>query len=93
MGCDFYFGDEYDRCDILIDEYQDLLEMEENIKLSGKNKEKHNEKIENIKKRIKEMLERINEKAVGIAQIDKLQRLNEKYQSLLTEESKINNNY
>ena len=34
------------------------------------------------------MLEIINKKATSIAQVDKLQKLNQKYQILLTEESK-----
>jgi hypothetical protein len=35
------------------------------------------------------MLESINNKAIGLAQVDKLQKLNQKYQILLTEESKM----
>ena len=35
------------------------------------------------------MLELINQKANGISQIDKLQKLNQKYQILLTEESVV----
>jgi len=37
------------------------------------------------------MLEEINQKANGVSQIDRLQKLNEKYQTLLTEDSKIKN--
>ena len=65
--------------------------MEENSKIPDKKLEKHNQTKEDLKLKIKVLLEEINEKATGIAQIDKLQRLNEKYQDLLTEESKIRN--
>ena len=91
MGCGIYFSDDYEKCSILIDEYQYLLDLEENTKLSDKKLEKHNQTKEELKLKIKLLLEEINQKATGIAQIDKLQRLNEKFQGLLTEESKIRN--
>lgn len=91
MGCGFYFSDDYEKCNILIDEYQYLLDLEENTKIPFKKLEKHNQTKEELKLKIKDLLEEINEKAIGIGEIDKLQRLNEKYQDLLTEESKIRN--
>ena len=91
MGCDFSFGDEYEKCGILIDEYQYLLEIEEDRKLTDKKLEKHNQTKDDIKSKVRKLLFSINEKAYGISQIDKLQKLNEKYQNLLTEESKIKN--
>lgn len=91
MGCDFNFGDDYERCGLLIEEYQYMLELEDNKKISDKKLEKHNQSKQNIKNKIRNLLETINNKATGISQIDKLQRLNEKYQSLMTEESKIIN--
>ena len=55
------------------------------------NKEKlNNEQAkEDLKVRIKEVLETINDNLEGVAQIDKLQSLNEKYQTLLADESNI----
>ena len=91
MGCDFSFGDDFEKCGILIDEYQYLLEIEEDRKLTDKKLEKHNQAKDDIKSKIRKLLISINDKAYGISQIDKLQRLNEKYQNLLTEESKIKN--
>ena len=91
MGCDFGFGDDYERCSDLIDEYQFLLDLEENEKMSDKKLEKHNKTKEDIKGKIRTMLEEINQKANGVSQIDRLQKLNEKYQTLLTEDSKIKN--
>ena len=91
MGCDFSFGDDYEKCGILIDEYQYLLEIEEDRKLSDKKLEKLRQSKDDIKSKIRKLLVSINDKAYGISQIDKLQRLNEKYQNLLTEESKIKN--
>ena len=91
MGCDFSLGDEYERCGDLIDEYQFLLDLEENEKMSDKKLEKHNKEKEDIKGKIRTMLETINQKANGVSQIDRLQKLNEKYQILLTEDSKIKN--
>ena len=89
MGCDFSFGDEYEKCGILIDEYQYLLEIEEDRKLTDKKLEKLRQSKDDIKSKIRKLLVSINDKAYGISQIDKLQKLNEKYQNLLTEESKI----
>ena len=89
MGCDFSFGDDYEKCGILIDEYQYLLEIEEDRKLSDKKLEKLRQSKDDIKSKIRKLLVSINDKAYGISQIDKLQKLNEKYQNLLTEESKI----
>ena len=92
MGCDFSFGDDYEKCGILIDEYQYLLEIEEDIKISDKKMEKHIKEKQDVKIKIKNLLEYINGKADSLAQIDKLQRLNESYQNLLYEESKMNYN-
>ena len=89
MGCDFSFGDDYEKCGILIDEYQYLLEIEEDRKLTDKKLEKLRQSKDDIKSKIRKLLVSINDKAYGISQIDKLQKLNEKYQNLLTEESKI----
>ncbi len=91
MGCDIGFGDEFEKCDNLINEYQYLLDLEETEKYTAKKLEKHNEVKERIKDKIRKALESINNYATGFSQIDRLQRLNEKYQSLLTEESKIKN--
>ena len=89
MGCDFSFGDDYEKCGILIDEYQYLLEIEEDRKLTDKKLEKLRQSKDDITSKIRKLLVSINDKAYGISQIDKLQKLNEKYQNLLTEESKI----
>ena len=89
MGCDYKSGDDFERCDNLIEDYKYLLEIEGTKTLSEKNLKKHNQEKEDIKMQIKELLEIINEKVFGIAQIDKLQKLNEKYQEILTEDSRI----
>ena len=91
MGCGFGFGDDCDECENLIDEYQYLLELEEDMKVKESKKEKHNQMKDIIKKKIRDLLIKINENATGIFEIDKLQKLNEKYQDLLTEDSKIKN--
>ena len=89
MGCNFELGDDFEKCEYLIDEYEDLL-IEEQAQKKKKNLIKKNDKDkEDLKFKIKEMLEYINKNVDNLAQIDKLQRLNEKYQVLLAEESKI----
>ena len=89
MGCELDFGDDFEKCENLIDEYEDLLFKQQTEKLVDKKEQKINKEKEELKNNIKEMLENINNKAIGIAQVDKLQKLNEKYQILLTEESKM----
>ena len=89
MGCNFELGDDFEKCEYLIDEYEDLL-IEEQAPKKKKNLIKKNDKDkEDLKIKIKEMLEYINKNVDNLAQIDKLQRLNEKYQVLLAEDSKI----
>ena len=89
MGCNFELGDDFEKCEYLIDEYEDLL-IEEQAQKKKKNLIKKNDKDkEDLKFKIKEMLEYINKNVDNLAQIDKLQRLNEKYQVLLAEDSKI----
>ena len=95
MGCELDFGDDFEKCELLIDEYEDILYKGKTEKLDENKKEKNKEEIEELKGKIRDMLELINQKANGISQIDKLQKLNQKYQILLTEESiiiQINNN-
>ena len=89
MGCDLDFGDDFEKCQLMIDEYEDILCKEHTEKINDKKEQKNNQEKEELKKNIRDMLETINNKAIGIAQIDKLQKLNEKYQILLTEESKM----
>ena len=89
MGCDLEFGDDFEKCQLMIDEYEDILCKEHTEKINDKKEQKNNQEKEELKKNIRDMLETINNKAIGIAQIDKLQKLNEKYQILLTEESKM----
>ncbi len=89
MGCNFELGDDFEKCQYLIDEYEDLL-IEEQAQKKKKNLIKKNDKDkEDLKFKIKEMLEYINKNVDNLTQIDKLQRLNEKYQVLLAEDSKI----
>ena len=89
MGCNFELGDDFEKCQYLIDEYEDLL-IEEQAQKKKKNLIKKNDKDkEDLKFKIKEMLEYINKNVDNLSQIDKLQRLNEKYQVLLAEDSKI----
>ena len=91
MGCGFGYEDDFEKCDSLINEYEYLLDLEETEKYTAKKLERHNELKEEIKSKIRSTLESINEYANDFTQIDRLQKLNEKYQSLLTEESKIRN--
>lgn len=93
MGCGLTFGNDFEKCDSLIDDYEYLLEREEDMKLTGEKLENHNREKENLKEKIRELLESINQNITGIGQIDRLQRLNQKFQDLLTEESKIKNYY
>lgn len=60
MGCDFSFGDDYERCQILIDEYEYLLELESNMKVNEKNIDKHNQTKDDVKNKIRNLLEKIN---------------------------------
>ena len=85
MGCELDYGDDFEKCQCLIEEFEDLLCKEQTEKMNNK---KDKEK-EELKKNIREMLETINNKANGLSQVDKLQKLNQKYQILLTEESKL----
>ena len=60
MGCDFSFGDDYERCQILIDEYEYLFELESNMKVNEKNIDKHNQTKDDVKNKIRNLLEKIN---------------------------------
>jgi len=82
MGCQLDFGDDFEKCQILIDEYEDLLCKEQSEKIGNKKDSKINQEKEDLKKNIREMLESINNKAIGLAQVDKLQKLNQKYQDV-----------
>ena len=89
MGCSFELGDDFEKCDYMIGEYEDLIAKEQTEKFDNKIKTKITQEKEDLKFKIKEMLENINSYVDGVAQIEKLQKLNENYQILLEEESKI----
>jgi len=89
MGCEFGYGDDFEKCEYLLSEYEDLLCREQTEKSDKNKNKKRKQEKEELKTNIKDMLEMINKKATGIAQVDKLQKLNQKYQILLTEESKV----
>ena len=89
MGCSFELGDDFEKCQNLIDEFEELLVNEKTRKMENKEKLNNEQAKEDLKVRIKEVLETINDNLEGEAQIDKLQSLNEKYQTLLADESNI----
>ena len=90
MGCSFDLGDDYDKCQTLLDEYVDLLTRETEEKSNDASIYANYEKEkEELKLKIKKKLEYINENAENLAQIDRLQKLNEKFQMILTDESKM----
>lgn len=89
MGCELDYGDDFEKCQCLIEEFEDLLCKEQTEKMNNKKDKEKNKEKEELKKNIREMLETINNKANGLSQVDKLQKLNQKYQILLTEESKL----
>ena len=91
MGCSFDLGDDYEKCQILIEEYEGLLENEQMEKIDEKNKEKVEKAKEDLKDKIRQKLEYINNQADNLVQVDKLQKLNQKFQLLLTDESKTRN--
>ena len=74
MGCEMDFGDDFEKCQDLIDEYEDLLCKQQTEKLVDIKDQKIKEEKEELKNNIREMLENINNKAKGIAQVDKLQQ-------------------
>ena len=90
MGCGFDLGDDYDKCQILLDEYADLLTRETEEKSNDASIiVNYEQEKEELKLKIKKKLEYINENAENLAQIDRLQKLNEKFQMILTDESKM----
>ena len=89
MGCNFELGDDFEKCQYMIDEYKELITEEQTQKFENKINKKIIKEKDDLKLKIKQMLENINNYVEGLAQIDKLQKLNEKYQILLAEESKI----
>ena len=89
MGCGYDLGDDFDRCKLLIDEYEELITEEQSMDKDDKKYENLAQEKNILKRKIKDKLEYINSNADGLAQIDRLQKLNEKYQILLAEESKI----
>ena len=90
MGCDFDLGDDYDKCQLLLDEYVDLLTRETEEKINGDSINiNYEQEKEELKIKIKRKLEYINENVENLAQIDRLQKLNEKFQMILADESKI----
>ena len=60
-------------------------------KIDEKNKEKLEKAKEDLKDKIRQKLEYINNQADNLVQVDKLQKLNQKFQLLLTNESKTRN--
>jgi hypothetical protein len=75
----------------LIEQYEELLENEKMEKIDEKNKEKVEKAKEDLKDKIRQKLEYINNQADNLVQVDKLQKLNQKFQLLLTNESKTRN--
>ena len=88
MGCSFDLGDDFEKCQLLIEQYEELLENEKKEPTNKKNKEKVEKVKEDLKSKIKDKLEYINNRAENLIQIEKLQKLNERFQFLLTDESK-----
>jgi endo-alpha-1,4-polygalactosaminidase (GH114 family) len=88
MGCSFDLGDDFEKCQLLIEQYEELLENEKKEPMNKKNKEKVEKAKEDLKSKIKDKLEYINNRAENLIQIEKLQKLNERFQFLLTDESK-----
>ena len=88
MGCSFDLGDDFEKCQLLIEQYEELLENEKKEPMNKKNKEKVEKEKEDLKSKIKDKLEYINNRAENLIQIEKLQKLNERFQFLLTDESK-----
>ena len=88
MGCSFDLGDDFEKCQLLIEQYEELLENEKKEPMNKKNKEKVEKAKEDLKSKIKDKLEYINNRAENLIQIEKLQKLNERFQLLLTDESK-----
>ena len=88
MGCSFDLGDDFEKCQLLIEQYEELLENEKKEPTNKKNKEKVEKAKEDVKSKIKDKLEYINNRAENLIQIEKLQKLNERFQFLLTDESK-----
>ena len=88
MGCSFDLGDDYEKCHLLIEQYEEILENEKNELMNKENKEKVEKAKDDLKSKIREKLEYINSKADSLIQIERLQKLNSKFQLLLTDESK-----
>ena len=88
MGCSFDLGDDFEKCQLLIEQYEELLDNEKKEPTNKKNKEKVEKAKEDLKSKIKDKLEYINNKSENLIQIEKLQKLNERFQFLLTDESK-----
>ena len=59
MGCELDFGDDFEKCELLIDEYEDILYKGKTEKLDENKKEKNKEEIEELKGKIRDMLELI----------------------------------
>ena len=88
MGCSFDLGDDFEKCQLLIEQYEELLENEKKEPTNKKNKEKIEKAKEDLKSKIKDKLEYINNRAENLIQIEKNKKLNERFQFLLTDESK-----
>ena len=88
MGCSFDLGDDFEKCQLLIDQYEEILENEKKEHMNKENKEKVEKAKDDLKSKIREKLEYINNKADDLIQVEKLQKLNAKFQLLLTDESK-----
>ena len=88
MGCSFDLGDDFEKCQLLIEQYEELLENEKKEPTNKKNKEIVEKAKEDLKSKIKDKLEYINNRSENLIQIEKLQKLNERFQFLLTDESK-----
>ncbi len=88
MGCSFDLGDDFEKCQLLIDQYEEILENEKKEHMNKENKEKVEKAKDDLKSKIREKLEYINNKADNLIQVEKLQKLNAKFQLLLTDESK-----
>ena len=59
MGCSFDLSDDFEKCQLLLAELEDLLDSEQTDKLKYKKNEKHQKEKEELKIKIKTKLEYI----------------------------------
>ncbi len=92
MGCDSNFGDKYEECGFLLDEYKLIISQCSTQTYTDEEQKALNIFKEDKKKDIQKLIKKIEGDVTNFNQSKKLDELKTQFQELLEEESNISNN-